>query len=427
MALKLTALAAALALPAAPGSAQQGRWSITGTASTVTSGFDNPYELLALPQVQRLAERALSGPLTEAEVVAALAGTGATLQQLVTADILRPESGRYVLAFNVVTAADKRLIRSVADPAGRRLAAMIAEEWPRFERILARYDLAGVDRDLVAMALVGCVMLDWDGLGVTAEQGYRTRPVRKANGDAYLMTMMENMQGLSVRALYWGSHNNQVAGDRIMMTTFGDHESPRRAGFPDIIDQVSTSRLSQFLARDVAGALATVFSDSLSEHQGRAGPIMIALRDGPRTAAELAGLTSAEPAELARTLRLLQALPYVDREGEAYRSRIPVFTARDAAMLAEFRAAGKDLMRRWLAEEYAPIREQLAGLSAVRAGVPYEIVFTQIWHDLFGWTNYHLAARGLVYNPYGPDAEFVSFVPFVWERPLNLIEGTAIQ
>jgi hypothetical protein len=426
--LKLTSALLALALASAPASAQQQRrWSVTGTASIVSSGMDDPYALLGLPQVQRLAERALSGPLSEADIQGALSGTSATIEQILNADILRRRGDRYVLGFNVVTADDKRLIRTVANPAGRRLADMILAERPRFERIMARYDLPGVDRDLLAMALIGCVMLDWDGLGVTAEGHYRTRPVRKANGDTYIMTMLEVAPGVSVRGLYYGSHNNVVAGDRVTLTTFGDHERPRRAGFPDLGGLVTAERMPAFLAPHVAAALATVLQDSLGDHQEVAGPLMVALRDGPRTAAELAAAAGREPAQVGRTLQLLEALLYVERQDDRYRTRIPVFTARDAPMLAEFRELGKDVMRRWLEREYGPIRAQLAGLASVRAGVPYEIVFTGLWHDLFGWANYHLAASGFLYDPYGPDAEFVSFAPFVWESSLNLQQGTAIR
>ncbi len=421
--LRCWAFASLLGLVATPLAGQDARWSIAGTASVESSGYDNPYVLLAEPGVQQLAEQALTGPLARAQIDRLLSGTGITLRHLTQADVVRPLDGdRFALSFTVITAADKRLIRSVADPAGRRLAAAIVAHRARFDAILSRYDLPRVRRDLVAMAVIGCVILDWDGLDITARLGYRRPPVPKPNGDIFAMTMMENGPGLSVRGLYWGSHNTIVADGAITMTTFGDHENPERYAFPDLTGRISATRLASLVPRHTAGTLAQVLREALARHQEHSARIMTRLRQGPQSEAALSAATSATSEEIRTTLRLLETIRYVERDGDRYLARVPVFTVeRDREMLTEARALGAEIVHEWLRQEYPTTRAQLAGLSAVSAGVPFEIMFTQLWHDLFGWTNYHLAREGFFYDPYGPNADFVGFMPFVAETELGLL------
>jgi hypothetical protein len=419
---------AALIAAAASAARADERFLITGAANVSSSGLQSPYYVLAKPEVQELAYAALNGPMPREQIERALARSEARIDDLLALDILRPTAdGRFALGFNVETVADKRLVRRVAEPAGRSLAKAILAERPRIDAIAARYDLAGVDRREVLWALVACVMLDWDGLGVTAEEGYRQPPVRRPNGDKFQMSMLENAPDVSVRALYWGSRNEQAAGGEVVMTTFGDDETPDRLGFPDIKGRVGSRKLLAYAPQPGASALSGALYDRLDQLQDDAARIMVALRKGPASAQALAGAAGLDAAQTGKTLKLLVALRYVRSEGDLYRANVPVFTAaRDEALLSEFRALGKDIMRRWLKANYAGVKRELAGLSAVKAGLAYDVAFTAVWHDLFGWTNYHLAQAGYLYDPYGPDAEFVSFAPFVWEAKLNLYEGTKI-
>lgn len=412
-------LVAASGLPALAQAVR--RWNVSGTASTNSSGPENPYYVLGNASVQDVVYAALEGPLTRRDVENRIAGTDISLQNLIDTDVLRPAGrGRYALAFNVVTREDMRLVREVADPAGASLAAAFLAERAAFDAEFARYDLPHVRRDVLALALVGCVVLDWDGLDVTAEDELRVPPVRKPNGDRFLMTMSEIAPDVSVRALYWGSHNATTDDGAMVLSTFGDHEAPRRLGFPDIVSHYPSATFTDHATSpDAARAIASIVRGAMIAERDVTGQIMRQLRAGPATADALGAQ--------ARTLRLLTALRYMRQDGDAFHTQVPVFTVgADSPMLDAVRDRGRRIMRTWLTQNYASLREQLAGLRALRAGVPYQVVFTQIWHDLFGWANNHLARDGFVYDPYGPDAEWVSFVPFVWEAPLRLHAGTRI-
>jgi hypothetical protein len=276
------------------------------------------------------------------------------------------------------------------------------------------------------MAVVGCVVLDWDGLAVTAERGDRRVPVRKANGDYYQMVMMENAPDVSVRALYWGSHNTEVADGAVWFTSFGDHETPRRLAFPDFGSRIGVRALSEQMPARVAEVLAPILRERLSALQAVGGRALLALRDGPAATEALASRTAAPVAETQHALELLEALLYVKKTARGWALAVPVFTARDRAFLDEARNLGRSIVASWLEAHAASLRRELADLSSLRAGVAYEELFTQVWHDLFGWTNYHLARDGFLYDAYGPNAVFVGFLPFVWDASLKLNAGTAL-
>lgn len=409
-----------LSWPARAQVSQERRWRIVGTARTNSRGPSNPYFVLSLPEVQEIAVAALDGPLSRHSVERALSGSEVGLEHLLATDVLAADRvGRFRLAFTVVPREDMLLLRSVASLAGRSLADALLERRDAFETAFASYELAHVDRGVLAMALVGCVVLDWDGLGVAVSEGMRTPPVLKPNGDKYLMTMLEAAPDVSVRGLYWGSHSNVGGDPALAFTTFGDHETPERLAFPDLVGLISDDDLPDYIGPDLRAAIAATLSDALRGRQDTIARVLMRLREGP-IAADAFGVDEV-------TRNLLTRLSYVKRERGAWYAAAPVLThARDADMIESVRTIGRDVVRTWLRENYDPVRAQLAGLRSVAAGVPYERVFTRVWHDLFGWANHYLSHSGMLCDPYGPHALWEGYVPFVWEESMRLYEGTGI-
>jgi hypothetical protein len=399
-------------------------YALSGAALVRQStGLNNPYTLLRRPEARMIASAALEGPLSEERVAALLRGSEVQIDNLLETSVLRRNpDGTYGLAMTVLTVEDRELIDRVSDPMGRSLAEAFLGERAAFDRILSRYDLDGVDPAMVRMALIGCVVLDWDGLRVTAEQNYRSRPVPRANGDRYQMVLRERAPHISERALYWGSHNNSTAGDTIWMTTFGDQmRGTKRVAFPDLTGIIEGPDLQAHAPPPVAAFMAETLSAGLEASQQTAGRIMIALRAGPANAAALAAAAQQPLERVQRVLDLLAALLYVELRDGRYRAAVPVFTFdRDGAMIAEYRALGQRVIRDWLAANYGRIQQQLSSLAALRAGVPYRTMFTELWHPIFGWANYHLVREGYLHDPNGPNPRFVGFVPFVWDAQLRL-------
>jgi len=88
-------------------------------------------------------------------------------------------------------------------------------------------------------------------------------------------------------------------------------------------------------------------------------------------------------------------------------------------MMDDVLRISRQIFSDWLAANYEPIREDLAGITPLRYGVPYDEVFTQVWHYLFGIANKRLVENGLLADPYAPDRKFKGFVPAVWDWSLR--------
>lgn len=412
----------ALAL-AAPIAAQQREYSVSGAASVKSVGLYNPYTLLVRKDVQRVADEALKGPISADRLASLLAGSEVTADHLTATDVLiRRPDGSYQLGMTVFTAEDRVLLDRVADNLGQSLAQAVVARRKDFDRILGRYDLQGVDPAMVRMALIGCLMLDWDGLRVTAENDFRTAAVKKPSGDEYQMVLRERTPLASARALYWGSHNAPAAGGAIKMSTFGDHHpGSARAAFPDLTWIVEERDFGRVARAPLAPELAKAFAAEMQSTQDVTALIMRRLRGGAANEAVLAQAAGQPVERVRRTLQLLAALNYVSLSNGEYQAAIPVFTEeRDGAMIREFRALGREVMLDWLRKNYATSERQLSGLTALRAGVPFKVMYTEVWHPIFGWANYHLVRDGYLHDPYGPKARFISFVPFVWDASLRL-------
>jgi hypothetical protein len=111
---------------------------------------------------------------------------------------------------------------------------------------------------------------------------------------------------------------------------------------------------------------------------------------------------------------------YLRKEGSNHVATVPVFAGPDREHVAQVRQGFRRILEPWLDQNRSEIRAVLQDLSAVRAGVSEEEVFTDVWHDLFGWTSYRLAQAGFILDPYGPSSSYTGYAPFIWADGLQL-------
>jgi hypothetical protein len=347
-----------------------------------------------------------AAPRTRAFLDAALKDGGVDVEQLQTLGLIRIHGDQYELAFSLLTQEDREKIRAVAEGEGRRLASDLLAYRSRIEDLLASGGIAEADRRAMAYFILGCVSLDWDGLNLVAEKGYLTVP---AEG-SYLPTAYQPPPRDSIRQLYWGSHNNH---DPIAVTTFGDHYSLPRLGLPDVLWTLGveapepvrskTRRVAQGLVRRHAAAL------------------VLALRDGAKSAGQLATNTGIDGADVKDTLDLLAALDYVRETEAGYQALVPVLAERDRSMVRQLRLLGRQVMLKWFDERYRPLCDELAELTPSRYGVPLSNSFYWVWHYLFGMANRELVAAGLFADPYDPKRRFQGFIPAIYQ--LDVVQG----
>jgi hypothetical protein len=197
--------------------------------------------------------------------------------------------------------------------------------------------------------------------------------------------------------------------------------------FPDLLYLPSES-LSDSVRR-IASALglhdeqfgASKFERVLGLELGRpVAAVLFALRRQPMTAQELQTIVSPDQQpRLPNILAILVETQYLaSGPDQRYHLTMPVLDRQDAEMVQAVLALSRSVMERWLTDNYASIRSELSDLTALRQGVPFESLFTQIWHELFGRATRDLAQAGVIADPYGPEIRFKGSLPLLWRSSL---------
>jgi hypothetical protein len=143
--------------------------------------------------------------------------------------------------------------------------------------------------------------------------------------------------------------------------------------------------------------------------------ILFRLRAGPASQPELESLLDrADRPHAADFLALLGAIGYVRAQQGRYVLTSVVLDRGDRAMVDHILAGHRRILLQWLQQNYRQIRAELGGLTAIRQGLPFEALFTQIWHDFFGLATRQLVARGVVANPHAPGALSPGSIGMTW-------------
>ncbi len=90
-------------------------------------------------------------------------------------------------------------------------------------------------------------------------------------------------------------------------------------------------------------------------------------------------------------------------------------TERDKAMVDYVLKLSRTIMTEWLQKNYPEMKAELAQLSPMRNGVPFSLVFSEVWHYEFGFATKSLAESGFYANPRAPGNRYEGYVPLVWE------------
>jgi hypothetical protein len=327
------------------------------------------------------------GPVDAAAADARLEESPYTVDDLRRLGLVKSADGRVSLAFSFLTAADQLRIATVAREHARDLADRILANRTALEAEVATLTTDGAKGRRLLYFVIGCMALDWDALAFTEVTGYRAKPAVTGNGFAYTPWMKENAPGAPRRGLYWGSHNADAGG--YTFTTFGDHHALPRRALPDLAFRGETP----FDLRDLA-------------------KIMVSLRDDPANARKSTG-PDAEP-----MLAFLKTIGYV-RDADGFPSLdLTVLTEADATQVHAIRRTVAHQVAEWHAARHDTLRDSLHDLTPLRQGVPFAVVYTEIWHYVFGYTNLYLSQAGLIADPYAPDAPFEGFLPFLWASSL---------
>lgn len=286
--------------------------------------------------------------------------------------------------------------------------------------------MKSVEPRLLAFALISGVGLNWDGLDILYDGGWR-RPILVSGLDwRYSFFAEAETPGWSYKAYYWGSSafpgNLAIAPPMpLAFASFGDPHSDPRMNLPDLLGLAPKGMTPPVRAaaerlgfRDDPMAGQGVLGIEIGRQLGR---LLLVLRAGAATDRALAASAPGAPADALTALLL--AIGYARRSADGrWALTAPVLSAADRPMLEAARALNRRILRDWFRTHYAGLRARLAGLSALRQGVPFEALFTQIWHELFGLTTRELAAIGMTADPYAPGNPSPGSLGMAWQPDL---------
>ena len=330
--------------------------------------------------------------------------------------LLRKESSKYFLNFTLLTAADVNHLKSVSRRYARSLAETILGQRQQYEALFDEYPVKEIAKETIAYLVIGCFALDWDGLDLTAQKGYRTASSRIRPGDnRYTPWAYENTPGV-LQGLYWGSHSNYF--EDVAITTFGDHHATPRMGLPDVIWRMDNGVRQAALPESIRHAAEILKPADWDDESEALGHLMLASRAGRAIDAS------------AQQQAFLESINYVQRVADRHHASVPVFSSVDKDWIMEARQLTWRVMDTWLAENYESAQAELNDLTPIKHGVPYEIVFTQIWHYLFGTANQILVEEGFFSDPYAENRRFKGFISMVWDpslAPLQSVESEVAQ
>jgi hypothetical protein len=142
------------------------------TGSINGSGLDDPQYVLAFLPVQRLMMQTTLHPLSKTDIDKAVQGTPVTLDRLLQLELLRKENDTCRLNYLLLTTGGQEAMYRVCAGYGQSLAEAFRSHRAEFEQIFSRYSNAGL-RPQLMFGLIAGATLNWGGLDVTTELGYR--------------------------------------------------------------------------------------------------------------------------------------------------------------------------------------------------------------------------------------------------------------
>ena len=402
------------------GSADQTVLSTGVTGSIRASGLDDPQYVLSFVPVQRLMLEAARHPLTQKEVDQGLAGTPVSRQNLLRLELLRQDKDVYRLNYLLLTAEDQQTMYRISARYGQSLAEAFRAHKTEFDEIFRRYPNADL-RPQLMFDLVAGAALNWEGLSLTTELGYRIQPPRHANGDVYFVHSADQGTKLDFTGLYLDSET--VPGSKMSFSTFGDG-SPRLQGLPDVFEGVEGATDNWRKMPEVYAALRSEYVTYIVLAMDDAGQVMDAVANGTDTDAALSKALPISEDRLKATLQLLTATGYLREVDHRYVAGVPVLTERDKPLVEATLKLSRAIITEWLRRNYEPMKRELAGLSPMRNGVPFSLAFSEVWHYEFAFATKSLAESGFYANPHAPGNRYEGYVPLVWASSVLKAPGS---
>ena len=372
-----------------------------------------------------------SGPVDLSIVEGAIKKTDISVSDLLRVKILRKQDDLYYIGFNYFNADDMIQIHHLVDSLGSELANAYLSRQNEFYHLFDQYPVKSVNKNILAFGLVAGISLNWDGLSITKEHGFRIPDLVKGEGWQYSFWASEEVPNRNYKAFYWGSstapfgiYNYDLDPADYAFSSFGDPYSEPRMNFPDIAWHQPNSLPPQILSlvQKIGLETNTDMNFKIDSVLGavtmkRVANILFSLREKPKSIEELRTGFTGDESKLNETMALLEEIEYTKRSPEgAYDLLIPVFNYEDSTLVKNVLGLSKEIIVDWLSINYDNIRNELSDLTSLKHGVPFESLFTQVWHEFFGVTTRILSEKGFIADAYAQDIKYQGSFGILWRN-----------
>jgi len=325
------------------------------------------------------------------------------LQDLARINAVVEREGRWHVSFPIFTKEDLRLLHERARKPALKLAEKIAEMGSEIEERLSKILCAKqVEMGKIALAVVGCRILDWKAVALLNERDLSLcgRKLQPGNRRYVLLGREEGAEEGLLDKMYWGSHSSTFG--RFTFVSFGDHTGCRYA-FPDVAWNISVAAL-----KSVERRLPDWYCDKVSKASDallacgmvEVGNVLLALcEEGPMSVESLSESVRMEREQAETLVRLLTDMRYVKLDGDRVALNYPVFTAEDKEVVEGVWRMLSATVEEVACGYFESLRGELAEITPLRKGIDPREIYTDVWHWIFGWANRMLAESGFFYDP----------------------------
>jgi hypothetical protein len=332
------------------------------------------------------------GPLTIPEIAKDIkkdkTSVEKTMKSLLKINAIRKVNKEYWVNFAIFSKEDQKIILNIGEKYGKQLAYKILEDKTQISNLANQVQCANyIEKEKIIFALVGCFALDWYCLEELEKNNFLIRHKKQPGNRDYILQGGES-SNINVYKLFWGSHS--VDTGKFIFTSFGDEGGPRSA-LPDILwqalDAVSKHINGDPDLREMFANILSLYSENLLNDCGK-------LLESLSTNREMRNIKNRSA-----LFDFLKKLEYISQEGNHYKVKIPIFFPRDRKIINRINKRISKIVCDFLAQKYPEIKGALSKIRPVLNKVPFEEVFVDVWHKIFGHCNMFLAEEGFMYDP----------------------------
>lgn len=388
------------------------------------------------PSIRQLIYEMEAGPVNLDRVQEAIEGTEFSLEDLLRVRLLRREANKFYIDFNYFPLKDMQDIHRISEARIPSLVQAYLDNQAAFDKIFEMYPVQSVPKDKLAFVLIAGFSLNWDGLQITEDLGLRKPNFVVGENWRYSFWASEEDPEFVTREFYWGSStfpiddfNFEEEPVNYSFSSYGDPYSDPRMNFPDLLTLPSDTlegKIKEIIEKigttsevrwgfEFKNALGLFWTYDVAE-------VLFALRQGEKSATQLRAVVRNKK-QLENLLSLLVEIEYIQQNDTGnYTLLIPIFDMADQQMINEALGLSRKILEEWFEKNYEDIKGGLSDLTALQHGVPYESLFTQIWHDLFGLTTRELVHSGFIADPRAENVRYRGSFGALWRNALYRLE-----